>query len=95
MEIVSTSKSFGGVQGVYSHDAATTGCSMTFAVYTPPQAADGPVPVLWYLSGLTCTHASRTTGSSAAAPGFIWMPRRSRGRRTTGCIHISWMNCPS
>ncbi|MEC8091908.1 MAG: S-formylglutathione hydrolase, partial [Pseudomonadota bacterium] len=35
-----------------------TGCDMTFAVYLPPQAEDGPVPVLWYLSGLTCTHAN-------------------------------------
>lgn len=58
METVSTSKSFGGVQGVYSHQSATTGCKMTFAVFTPPQAADGKVPVLWYLSGLTCTHAN-------------------------------------
>ncbi len=56
METVSTSRSFEGIQGVYRHASAATGCDMTFAVFVPPQAANGPVPVLWYLSGLTCTH---------------------------------------
>ena len=50
METLSTEKSFGGVQGVYRHASGVTGCDMTFAVYLPPQAEDGPVPVLWYLS---------------------------------------------
>ena len=58
METLSTDKSFGGVQGVYRHHSSVTGCDMTFAVYLPPQADHGPVPVLWYLSGLTCTHAN-------------------------------------
>ncbi|WP_371348199.1 S-formylglutathione hydrolase [Ancylobacter sp. IITR112] len=58
METVSKAKSHGGVQGVYRHDSTVTGTPMTFAVFVPPQAADGPVPVLWYLSGLTCTHAN-------------------------------------
>ena len=58
METLSTDKSFGGVQGVCRHSSSVTGCDMTFAVYLPPQAEDGPVPVLWYLSGLTCTHAN-------------------------------------
>jgi S-formylglutathione hydrolase len=58
METVSSAKSHGGVQGVYRHASATTGTPMTFAVFVPPQAAAGPVPVLWYLSGLTCTHAN-------------------------------------
>lgn len=49
-------KCFGGTQGVYSHASKVCGCDMTFAVFTPPQAQAGPVPVLWYLSGLTCTH---------------------------------------
>jgi len=48
-------KSFGGVQRVYSHDSRSTLTPMKFAVYTPPQAEAGPVPVLYYLSGLTCT----------------------------------------
>ena len=58
METLSTEKSFDGVQGVYRHAASQTKCDMTFAVYMPPQAEAGPVPVLWYLSGLTCTHAN-------------------------------------
>ena len=58
METLSTEKSFDGVQGVYRHAASQTACDMTFAVYIPPQAEAAPVPVLWYLSGLTCTHAN-------------------------------------
>ena len=58
IETVSTAMSHGGVQGVYRHRSQTCGCDMTFAVFVPPQAKNGPVPVLWYLSGLTCTHAN-------------------------------------
>ena len=56
MKTISTAKAHGGVQGVYSHASDATRCEMTFAVFVPPQAAKGPCPVLWYLSGLTCTH---------------------------------------
>lgn len=56
METVSVAKSHGGEQGVYRHDSEACRCPMTFAVYLPPQAKAGKVPVLWYLSGLTCTH---------------------------------------
>ncbi len=55
---VSSWKSFGGTLSVYDHESARLGCRMRFAVYVPPQAAHGPVPVLWYLSGLTCTWAN-------------------------------------
>jgi S-formylglutathione hydrolase len=58
METISKAKSHGGVQGVYRHDSVETKTPMTFAVFVPPQAAAGKVPVLWYLSGLTCTHAN-------------------------------------
>ena len=58
MKSISTDKSHGGVQGVYAHSSQACACDMTFAVFVPPQAAKGPVPVLWYLSGLTCTHAN-------------------------------------
>jgi S-formylglutathione hydrolase len=47
-------KSFGGTLSVHDHDSTTCQCLMRFAVYTPPAAKKGPVPVLWYLSGLTC-----------------------------------------
>jgi S-formylglutathione hydrolase len=46
---------FGGRQGFYRHDSRAIGLPMKFAVFVPPQAADGPVPVLFYLAGLTCT----------------------------------------
>ena len=64
METLSRNRSFGGVQGVYSHASAETGTEMTFSVYLPPQAlaqeTSAKLPVLWYLSGLTCTHANVT-----------------------------------
>lgn len=56
VELVSENRSFGGTQKVFRHSSETCGCDMTFAAFLPPQVADGPVPVLWYLSGLTCTH---------------------------------------
>ncbi len=61
LETISTSKSHGGVQGVYRHDSRETGTPMTFSVFVPPQAAGGAkCPIVWYLSGLTCTHANVT-----------------------------------
>ncbi|MBA4090702.1 MAG: S-formylglutathione hydrolase [Sphingobium sp.] len=60
METVSTNRAFGGVQGVYRHASAVTGTDMTFSVYVPPHEAGATLPVVWYLSGLTCTHANVT-----------------------------------
>ncbi|MCM8731061.1 S-formylglutathione hydrolase [Hephaestia sp. MAHUQ-44] len=60
METVSENKAFGGVQGVYRHQSAATGTPMTFSVFVPPHAPGARLPVLWYLSGLTCTHANVT-----------------------------------
>lgn len=65
MKTVSETGSFGGLQGVYSHASDVCGCEMTFAVYLPPQARAGKVPVLWYLSGLTCTHENAMTKAGA------------------------------
>lgn len=56
MQTLSENKCFGGIQGVYSHASEACGCDMTFGLFLPEEAGDGPVPVLWYLSGLTCTH---------------------------------------
>lgn len=58
MDTVSSSLSHGGVQGVYKHQSEVTNCEMTFAVFVPPQAKTEKCPVLWYLSGLTCSHAN-------------------------------------
>jgi S-formylglutathione hydrolase len=75
METISKAKSHGGVQGVYRHASTQTKTPMTFAVFVPPQAAHGKVPVLWYLSGLTCTHANVMEKgeyrAAAAAHGVI------------------------
>jgi len=60
VETVSESKAFGGVQGVYRHVSAATGTAMTFSVFVPDHAPGERLPVLWYLSGLTCTHANVT-----------------------------------
>ena len=58
METVSASRSFGGTQGVYSHASTETGTEMTFAVYVPDHDEGATLPVVWFLSGLTCTHAN-------------------------------------
>lgn len=55
MEKISEQRCFGGTQGFYRHESKACAGPMTFAVYTPPQAAQGKVPVLYYLAGLTCT----------------------------------------
>lgn len=67
MKTLSENSSFGGVQGVYSHMSETCQGEMTFAVYLPPQAKQGKVPVLWFLSGLTCTHENAMTKAGAQA----------------------------
>ncbi|MFN7167317.1 MAG: S-formylglutathione hydrolase [Pannonibacter sp.] len=67
MQTLSESRMFGGIQGVYSHESAACGVPMTFAVYMPPQASRGPVPCLWYLSGLTCTHENAMTKAGLQA----------------------------
>ncbi|PVE54568.1 S-formylglutathione hydrolase [Arthrobacter sp. TPD3018] len=60
LQTVSTAKAFGGTQGVYTHASATTGTPMTFSVFVPPHDDGATLPVVWYLSGLTCTHANVT-----------------------------------
>ena len=65
---------FGGVLGFYQHPSRVNDCDMRFAVFTPPQAERGQVPVLYYLAGLTCTEetfvikagAQRRAASSAS-----------------------------
>ncbi|MEE3360014.1 MAG: S-formylglutathione hydrolase [Pseudomonadota bacterium] len=65
METVSENKSFDGVQGVYTHASEVCGCDMTFGLFLPEDAKSGPVPLLWYLSGLTCTHENAMTKAAA------------------------------
>lgn len=92
METLSTARAFGGTQGVYSHTSETCGCDMTFAVYTPPQAADGPVPILWFLSGLTCTHENAMVKAGAQAHAakhglmLVFPDTSPRGTSTSGQV---------
>ncbi len=65
LKTISQTKSFGGTQGVYSHESRETGCPMRFGVYLPPAAEKGPVPVLFWLSGLTCTEENFTVKAGA------------------------------
>ena len=61
MEQIASARSFGGSQNVYRHFSRETGSQMVFSAFLPPQASPGvKLPVLWYLSGLTCTHANVT-----------------------------------
>jgi S-formylglutathione hydrolase len=61
LDTVSANNSHDGVQGVYRHASRETGTEMTFSVFVPPQAGgSAKLPVVWYLSGLTCTHANVT-----------------------------------
>ena len=67
METISENKCFGGMQGVYKHSSASCDCDMTFGLFLPAEAKDGPVPILWYLSGLTCTHENAMVKAGAQA----------------------------
>ena len=67
MRTISENRAFGGVQGVYAHASDCCGVEMTFGLYLPPAAEKGPVPVLWYLSGLTCTHENAMVKAGAQA----------------------------
>ncbi len=60
LETVSENRSHGGAQGVYKHSSEATGTEMTFSVFVPDHQPGAKLPVLWYLSGLTCTHANVT-----------------------------------
>ena len=75
METLSTARAHGGTQGVYRHASRATGTDMTFSVYVPPHAKGARLPVVWFLSGLTCTQANVTDKgeyrAACAALGLI------------------------
>lgn len=77
MEQVSSNRAHGGTQGVYTHQSAATGTPMTFSAFVPDHAEGAKLPVLWYLSGLTCTHANVTEKgefrAACAAAGVIFI----------------------
>lgn len=65
MEIISRHRCFGGEQGIYRHESASTSTLMRFSVFVPEAAASVPVPVIYWLSGLTCTEANFTEKAGA------------------------------
>lgn len=67
MKTISENRAFGGVQGVYSHASEVCGCDMTFGLFLPEEAEHEAVPVIWYLSGLTCTHENAMVKAGAQA----------------------------
>jgi len=75
IQTVEKHASFGGVQGIYTHTSDVVSGDMEFSVYVPPQAENGPLPVLYYLSGLTCSQDNVTTKGGfqkyAAEQGII------------------------
>jgi len=95
IDTLSEVRCFGGVQGIYRHDSRATDTAMRVAVYSPPQALQGPVPVLYWLSGLTCTEENfvQKAGAQrlAAEHGFLLVaPDTSpRGLDLPG-EHASW-----
>lgn len=77
MKTVSSWRSHGGTQGVYTHQSTLTGTPMTFSVFVPDHPPGARLPVLWYLSGLTCTHANVTEKgeyrAACAARGIVFV----------------------
>jgi S-formylglutathione hydrolase len=65
MTPVSENACFGGTQGVYTHESNVCGGDMTFGLFMPAEAENGPVPLLWFLSGLTCTHENAMVKAGA------------------------------
>ncbi len=65
METVAENRCFDGVQGVYTHASEACGGDMTFGLFLPAEAQSGPVPVMWFLSGLTCTHENAMVKAGA------------------------------
>ena len=87
METLSEHACFGGTQGFYRHASTSTGTSMRFGVYTPPQATTGPVPVLFYLAGLTCTEetfAIKAGAQQHAAQHGLMLVTPDTSPRNTG-----------
>ena len=85
MEILSENKCYDGIQGVYSHRSAVCNCEMTFGLFLPAEAKYNPAPVLWFLSGLTCTHenamvkAGAQSWASEKGIGLIFPDTSPRG----------------
>jgi len=65
VDTIAEYRCFDGTLGYYRHDAGATRCPMRFSVFVPPRVRAGPAPVLWWLSGLTCTEENFTVKAGA------------------------------
>ena len=96
LEFLSENRSHGGRQLIVKHGSSATSTDMTFSIFLPPQVEESPCPVLWYLSGLTCTHANVTEKgeyrAACASQGIIFVaPDTSpRGEDVPGDPAGSW-----
>ena len=95
LECISEHACFGGVQGFYRHASSAIGLPMPFSVYQPPQAKAGPVPVLFYLAGLTCSEETFMIKAGAqrfAAQHGIMLVAPDTSPRDTGIAGVadSW-----
>lgn len=89
LNLISEYKSFGGKVGFYRHPSATCNGEMRFAVYQPPQATQKPVPVLYFLSGLTCTEENFMVKAGAlryAAEYGLMLVAPDTSPRNTGIV---------
>ena len=87
LETLSEHACFGGVQGFYQHDSDETGTPMKFGAFVPEQAKRGPVPVLFFLAGLTCseeTFASKAGAQQHAAQHGLMLVTADTSPRNTG-----------
>ena len=88
-QVLSEHASFGGVQGFYQHASSSTGGVMRLGVFSPPQAAQGPVPALIYLAGLTCneeTFAIKAGAQRVAAELGLMLVTPDTSPRGTGVV---------
>jgi S-formylglutathione hydrolase len=86
-EVLARHACFGGVQGFYRHPSSVVGLPMRFGVYAPPQAQAGPVPVLFFLAGLTCneeTFAIKAGAQRVAAELGLMLVTPDTSPRGTG-----------
>jgi S-formylglutathione hydrolase len=96
VEVISDNRAHGGRQLAVKHASAATGTDMAFSIFLPPQAEGEACPVVWYLSGLTCTHANVTEKgeyrAACAEHGLIFVaPDTSpRGEGVPGDPAGSW-----
>src|SRR5258708_35457571 len=77
LDVVSQSRCFGGTQFTYQHQSSETGTAMRFAAFVPPRADQRPAPVVWYLSGLTCTEENFTVKAGAQRVAAATGPPRN------------------